>query len=64
MSSHDVIEARAVADATLRTGVVSIAHGWGDGAGVNVNMPISLSGTDPIDAMPVMTGFGVRIEPI
>lgn len=64
VSANGTIEARAEADATLRTGVVSITHGWGDGAGVNVNALTSLGARDPINAMPVMTGYGVRIEPL
>jgi len=69
-SPHGAIEAVVQADATVREGVVSISHGWGGGGdaggrhpGVNVNRLISLAGKlDPINAMPVMTGFPVRVE--
>ena len=44
--------------------MVSITHGWGHGAGVNVNALTSLKERDPINTMPVMTGFGVRLEPL
>jgi len=64
VSAHGAIEAAIEADATLRPGVVSITHGWGHGAGVNVNALTSLKERDPINAMPVMTGFGVRLEPL
>ncbi|MCW0200096.1 molybdopterin-dependent oxidoreductase [Sphingopyxis sp.] len=64
VSANGAIEARAEADATLRAGVVSITHGWGGGAGVNVNALTSLGARDPINAMPVMTGYGVRLEPL
>lgn len=64
VSANGAIEARLEADATLRPGVVSITHGWGNGAGVNVNALTSLKERDPINAMPVMTGFGVRLEPL
>ncbi|MBS0477390.1 MAG: molybdopterin-dependent oxidoreductase [Proteobacteria bacterium] len=64
VSANGAIEARAEADATLRTGVVSMTHGWGGGMGANVNALTSLGARDPINAMPVMTGYGVRIEPL
>jgi anaerobic selenocysteine-containing dehydrogenase len=64
VSAHGAIEARVEPDATLRGGVVSMTHGWGNDAGVNVNALTSLQERDPINAMPVTTGFGVRIEPL
>jgi anaerobic selenocysteine-containing dehydrogenase len=70
-SSHGRIEAPARGDPDMRPGVVSMAHGWGglpgDEArepGVNSNLlTSSLVGRDPINAMPVMTGFPVQVEP-
>ena len=69
-SAHGQIEAPAEADAALRCGVVSMAHGWGglpgeEGPepGVNTNLLTSvLVGRDPINAMPVMNGFPVTVE--
>ena len=51
------------ADATLRRGVATIAHGWGDGRGVNVNTLTSL-GADrqTINAMPILSGFDVEVR--
>lgn len=62
-SAHGVLETPVVADATMRRGVVGMAHGWGDGIGANVNrLTHRLVGRDPINAMPVMTGFGVDVR--
>ena len=63
ISAHGEIEARIEADATMRRGVVAMNHGWGLGRGVNVNRLTSLSDRrDPINAMPILTGFSVRLE--
>jgi anaerobic selenocysteine-containing dehydrogenase len=69
-SEHGNIVAPVRADATQRRGVISMAHGWGGlpdepgtGAGVNINLLTSgRIGRDPINAMPVLTGFSVRVE--
>nr|WP_269208060.1 molybdopterin dinucleotide binding domain-containing protein [Sphingobium sp. JAI105] len=68
-SAHGRIEAVAQGDDAVRPGVLSMAHGWGplpsggDAPGVNVNLLIdAVKGADPINAMPVMTGFPVRVE--
>lgn len=57
------------ADPTVRAGVVSMTHGWGALAGatgpepgVNVNALTSGHVRDPINAMPVFTGFPVRVS--
>lgn len=52
------------ADAALKQGVVSLAHGWGGAGGTGVNsndLTSGTSGRDPINAMPVMTGFPVSV---
>ena len=61
-SAHGSVEARVKADATLRPGVVTLSHGWGDGQGANVNQLTSLSDRRaPINAMPVLSGFAVEV---
>lgn len=66
-STHGSVVTRVKADATLRPGVVTLSHGWGDGLGTNVNQLTSLSDhRAPINAMPVLSGFAVevsRLEP-
>jgi anaerobic selenocysteine-containing dehydrogenase len=69
-SEHGCIVAPVRADTTQRRGVISMAHGWGGlpgevgtEAGVNTNLLTSgCVGRDPINAMPILTGFTVRIE--
>lgn len=62
-SAHGVLETPIAADPTMRRGVVAMTHGWGGGIGVNVNrLTHRLLGRDPINAMPVMTGFGVNVR--
>ena len=62
-SRHGTVTARAEADPALRPGVVSINHGWDDSEGVNVNHLTDLNAQrDTINAMPVMTGFAVRVD--
>jgi anaerobic selenocysteine-containing dehydrogenase len=71
-SAHGAVVVQTSPDPALRPGVVSITHGWGalpdeDGPepGVNVNQLTSgTEGRDPINAMPTMTGLGVRVEPL
>ena len=61
-SAHGSVDARAKADATLRAGVVTLSHGWGDGHGANVNRLTSLSDRSaPINAMPVLSGLAVQV---
>ena len=61
-SAHGSVEARVKGDETLRPGVVTLSHGWGDGQGVNVNRLTSLSDRRaPINAMPVLSGFAVEV---
>ncbi len=70
LSEHGRAVAEVRADETMRRGVVSMTHGWGalpgeEGAepGVNVNLLTSaVENRDPINAMPVLSGFPVRIE--
>ena len=70
VSAHGEIVARTRADPTMRPSVVSMSHGWGalprdEGGEPGVNVNLLTSGTerrDPINAMPVMTGFHVRLE--
>lgn len=70
VSAHGEIIARTRADPSVRPSVVSMTHGWGAlpldkgrEPGVNVNLLTSgADGRDPINAMPVMTAFGVRLE--
>jgi anaerobic selenocysteine-containing dehydrogenase len=69
-SEHGSLIAPVRADATQRRGVISMAHGWGglpgEGGpenGVNTNLLTSgRFGRDPINAMPILTGFAVCIE--
>jgi anaerobic selenocysteine-containing dehydrogenase len=64
-SAHGMVEGRAMGDATLRRGVASMTHGWGGGRGVNVNNLTSLvKDCDPINAMPVLTGFPISIQSV
>src|SRR3546814_6966249 len=72
-SDHGQIIAIVEGDASLRPGVVSMAHGWGglpgedaDVAlhGSSVNMLISTDdNVEPIKAMPRMAGIPVNITP-
>ena len=69
-SDHGEVRAIVRADATLRPGVVTLEHGWDEGnsagaagKGANVNRLTSSQGRDPINAMPVMTGFTVSVTP-
>jgi anaerobic selenocysteine-containing dehydrogenase len=62
-SAHGAIETPVTADPTMRRGVVAMAHGWGGDAGANVNrLTDRRVGRDPINAMPVLTGFPVGIR--
>jgi anaerobic selenocysteine-containing dehydrogenase len=69
-SAHGRIEAVAAADATVRPGVVSIAHAWGGlpgrpGPGVNVNRLIdATSELQAINAMPRMSAVPVTITKV
>lgn len=70
-SPHGAIRVPVRVDADVRPGVVSIPHGWGDlldapasvrAAGANVNcLTHAADGSDPINAMPQLTGLPVRI---
>jgi anaerobic selenocysteine-containing dehydrogenase len=71
-SAHGTICLPARADATVRRGVVSVPHGWGDlldaaggevapGANTNVLTSASEHG-DPINAMPCLTGLPVQLR--
>lgn len=60
-SSVGVIEARAEADDTLRPGVVSLTHGWGDG-GADVNALLRVDeACEEINGMPRMTAVPVAL---
>jgi hypothetical protein len=49
----------------MRRKVVAMAHGWGGNIGTNVNrLTDRRIGRDPINAMPVMTGFPVHIAKV
>ena len=73
-SRHGAIRRPVRADADVRPGVVSIPHGWGDlldapaGAcapGANVNcLTHAAAGSDPINAMPCLTGLPVRLRAV
>lgn len=67
-SSHGELTARVEADASLKRGVVTLAHGWGglpedgDDEGANVNRLISADQwIEPINAMARMTGVPVNV---
>ena len=70
VSAHGQIRTIVGADDSLRRDVVSLTHGWGglpddpstDTAGACSNQLTSDAIRDPINAMPVFTGFSVRIE--
>lgn len=61
---------------TLRTGVVSLPHGWGHDRpgtrlsvasatpGVNVNQLLDGSRLDPLSGTAVLNGFPVELTPI
>jgi anaerobic selenocysteine-containing dehydrogenase len=68
-SEHDRIETFAAADATVRPGVISIAHCWGglpdeeDAPGANTNLLVACDKhVEPINAMPRMSAIPVNIR--
>jgi anaerobic selenocysteine-containing dehydrogenase len=71
-SAHGTIDVPARSDASVRCGVVSVPHGWGDlldtadGSalpGANTNKLTSATEhADPINAMPCLTGLPVRLR--
>jgi anaerobic selenocysteine-containing dehydrogenase len=68
-SEHDRIETFAAADATVRPGVVSIAHCWGglpddeDAPGANTNLLVACDKhVEPVNAMPRMSAIPVNIR--
>lgn len=69
-TAHGAIEAVARADPHLRRSVVSLPHGWDQSTtfddqsyAANVNeLTSSTIERDPINAMPVMSGFPVSVE--
>ena len=70
-SPHGRIPAIVAADDTLRSGVVSMTHGWGGLAqkrddyaeiGSCTNLLTSSDALDPINAMPTMSAIPVRIS--
>jgi anaerobic selenocysteine-containing dehydrogenase len=75
-SRHGAIQVPAHADAAVRRGVVSVPHGWGDlrrspgyedrdaAPGANTNELTSTQGSDPINAMPLLTGLAVRLRAV
>jgi anaerobic selenocysteine-containing dehydrogenase len=66
-STHGTIRCVAEEDATLRSGVVSVSHGWGGPRrpGANVNELIdALDSGDPITAIPHMSGLPVWLVPV
>jgi len=72
-SDHGLIRARAEADDSVRTGVVSISHCFGflpgesdfDTYGVSTNLLISTDrDLQTINAMPRMSGIPVAIRPM
>ncbi len=72
-SPHGVMPARVMADATVRSGVISVSHGFGglpdqidyDGEGANTNLLISTrSDRATINAMPRMSGIPVTVSRI
>jgi len=70
VSAHGRIRTIVGSDDSLRRDVVSLTHGWGtlpgdaspDGNGACSNQLTSDAIRDPINAMPVFSGFSVRIE--
>jgi anaerobic selenocysteine-containing dehydrogenase len=70
ISPHGSIPAIAAIDETLRSGVVSMSHGWGGlpdeqvdytTVGSSTNLLTSSAGRDRINAMPTMSAIPVRI---
>ncbi len=70
ISAHGQIRTIVGSDDSLRRDVVSLTHGWGalpddpsvEETGACSNQLTSDAIRDPINAMPVLTGFSVRIE--
>lgn len=61
-SEHGSVRAKVAADPGMRRGVVTMAHGWGDDRGANVNDLTSLSkDRQSINAMPILSGFDVEV---
>ncbi|MEU3599568.1 molybdopterin oxidoreductase family protein [Streptomyces sp. NPDC006798] len=70
------VEAPVEITDTVRTGVVSLPHGWGHDRpgtrltvaaarpGVNVNQLLDGSRVDPLSGTAVLNGFPVRLEPV
>jgi len=64
-SAHGELRVTVAPDRNLRSGVVTIPHGWGDGRGANVNSLTSLiQGRQTINAMPILSGFDVMVDPV
>jgi anaerobic selenocysteine-containing dehydrogenase len=62
-SAHGALVTRVAADNTMRRGVAAMTHGWGGNIGTNVNLLTDrIAGRDPINAMPILTGFAVTIR--
>lgn len=62
-TAHGAVEAVAEADDTLRPGVVSLSHAWGEKAGADVNALLSADdGCEDINGMPWMTAVPVALE--
>jgi anaerobic selenocysteine-containing dehydrogenase len=70
-SKHGRIIAQVEADASMRCGVVSMAHGWGglpgddatfNEVGVNTNRLTDTANVESINAMPRMSGIPVRLQ--
>jgi anaerobic selenocysteine-containing dehydrogenase len=69
-TAHGRVTATLTSDASLRPGVITLAHGFGgvgpDGARVGSNVNEMLSSTEqlqPISAMPLLTAVPVTLEP-
>ncbi|MFO0690373.1 MAG: molybdopterin-dependent oxidoreductase [Myxococcota bacterium] len=73
-SAHGRVEVRAEADASLRRGVVSLVHGFGQlpsrsaayeewGVAVNLLLSLEPGSRETINAMPHMSGIAVAVRP-
>jgi len=65
-SAHGAITLAAKPDDSVRPGVVSVPHGWGNlDAGANTNLLTSAEvKVDPINAMPCLTGLAVQVRAV
>ncbi|MEV7863783.1 molybdopterin-dependent oxidoreductase [Streptomyces hirsutus] len=63
-SAHGQVRAQAAADPSLRRGVVSLSHAWGDQVGADVNALLRADvDHEDVNGMPRMTAVPVSLTP-